>query len=181
MFWHSSFTKHLSLFALPALLFLAQQGMQAAPLTVMASATPAGVDYLFDFAITNQSAADPYYNLASVDFSFPAGTVIGMASAPAGNGETTDPSGDFVEFSSDNLSGFPLGMTVDGFQFTSASEFSSFAFTANYLDSTGTMLTTYDGTTNGPQASAVPEPGTWGLLAGASLLLFSRLRLRRAE
>lgn len=173
MFWHSNFNKQLSLLAVPFLLLLAHDGIQAAPVTVMTSVSPEGMDYLFDFAITNQTSADPYYNLISVDFSFPAGTVIGMAQAPAGNGAVTDPSGNFVEFASDNLSGFPMGTVVGGFQFVSAAQFATFAFTANYLDSTGSMLTPVMGTTS---PAAVPEPSALGLLAGASVLLYGGVR-----
>ena len=176
MSWHS---KSLSILSVPVLLLLAHGDVKAAPVTVMSSVSPQGANYLYDFAITNQSSTDPDYNLISVDFSFLAGTVVGLATAPAGNGATTDPSGDFVEFTSNNLSGFVPGVAVDGFQFMSSQQFSSLAFTANYLDSTGSVWTQYNGTTS-PQAPTVPEPATAGLLAGASLVLLARSRLLRA-
>jgi PEP-CTERM motif len=174
------FKRYLSIFTLPVLLLMAHGDMRAAPATVLTSVALDGSNYLYDFAITNESSADPYYNLISVDFSLPPGTVVGMATAPAGNGASTDPSGAFVEFTSNNVSGFPLGTTVDGFQFVSATQFNSFPFTANYLDSTGLIITPVNGTTS-PQAPAVPEPSTLGLLASASLLLLGRRRLLRAR
>lgn len=173
-------TQHLSMLAVAFLLLLAHGNLQAAALTVTSSVLPQGVNYLYDFAITNNSTTDPEALLVSVDFSLPAGSIIGLATAPAGNGALTDPSGNFVEFSSDNLSGFPAGITVDGFQFVSPLQFGSFSYVGNYLNSAQTTVTPVGGTTTPQTPASVPEPGTWGLLAGASVWLIAKVRRSRS-
>lgn len=171
--------RHLVVLLAPALLLIGQN-MKAATVTVAMSVSASGANHLYDFAITNYSSTDPLANLVSVDFNLPAGTLIGTPVAPAGNGEVVDSSagGDFVEFSSNNLAGFPVGTTVDGFKFVSASLFTTLPFVANYLNAAQTAATPFNGTTT-PQA-AVPEPSTLGLLAGAGILLLSRMRRQRS-
>ncbi|MBV9771107.1 MAG: hypothetical protein JOZ32_16155, partial [Bryobacterales bacterium] len=153
---HSILDKHFSMVVVAFLLAITTAGMHASPVTVTSSVVPEGINFLYDFGITNNSSTDPFGQLISVDFNLPAGSVIGNATAPVGNGATTDPSGDFVEFTSDNISGFVQGMTVDGFQFVSPLDLTSLPFTANYLDQAETTLTTFNGNTN-----AVPEPGAF--------------------
>jgi len=181
MFWHSKLNKHPSMLAVPVLLLMAHGSMQADPATVASLVSVTGPNYLYDFAITNNTSTDPYGELVSVDFSLPAGSSPSAVTAPAGNGEVSDPSGNFVEFSSNNVSGFAVGVTVDGFKFTSPLKFASLPFTANYLNHAETMVTTFNATTSPLTPASVPEPGTLGLLAGASVLLFSRIRSLRAR
>jgi hypothetical protein len=77
-----------------------------------------------------------------------------------------------LEFTTDNkISGFAAGLTVDGFQFSSPLNIKPLHFTANCKKSSGTKLRTFSRMT-----TCVPEVGTLGLFAGASVLLFSRFR-----
>ncbi len=158
-------------------LFVAALSLQAAPLTVTSSQTNQNSSYLYDIAITNNSSSDPYASLISVDFTLPPGTAFYSVTAPPGNGAVSDPGGDFIEFSSDAPDGFPAGITVDGFQFASSSDLASLAFTANYLDSAQTTITTFNETTT----TVTPEPASISLvLLGISTVLGSRLRSRRS-
>jgi hypothetical protein len=176
MSWHSCLNKRFSSLLIPACLVISCSLMQADPLTIVSTASFNGTNYVYDFSITNNSSADPMAYLISVDFTLPVGSLVGSPTAPAGNGAVADPGAGFVEFSSNNLTGFPSGTAVDGFHFTTSSFLSSLPFVANYLNTAQTAVTPFDGTTVPRQTPTVPEPSTVGLITGAGLLLLTRVR-----
>ena len=178
------FDRYLPIATLPALLLLAYGRIQADPITVTGSYSLQGSNYLYDFAITNHSLTDPDAKLVNVDFpSLPSNSIIGEAVAPKNYGEVTDPSG-YVLFDY-NLGYFPVGPTIDGFQFVDSLKLTSIAFEAVYLSNDELTLDTFTGTVS-PQAPVptVPEPATVGLVGSASVILlggFRRLRALRGE
>ena len=144
--------------------------LNADPVTITGSVSAAGSSYNYSFSITNNSSTDPDAELVSIDFpSLPSGSVMGDAIAPSGYGEVT--TGDYILFDS-NAPSFPVGATTSGFSFIDTMNLSSISFEALYFNSDETQTDVFTGTVS-PQGpgSATPEPGTWGLMTGASILL----------
>ncbi len=174
------FHRYLPTATLAALLLLAYGKIEADPITVTGSYSLQESNYLYDFAITNHSSTDPDAKLVSVDFpSLPANSLIGEAVAPQNYGEVTDPSG-YVLFDY-NLGYFPVGPTIDGFQFVDSLNLTTIAFEAVYLTNDELSLDTFAGTVS-PHAPVptVPEPATAELLGSASVILLGKFRCLRA-
>ncbi len=164
-----AFLKNRSLLAVPFLLIAAQDRIKADPVTVTETVSLKGGAFLYDYAVTNHSSADPYQILLSIALALPAGNTTitgGNVTAPNGNEAVWDPTSGNLDLVSGDLGGFPLNTSVDGFSFVSPLQLGEVTYTATYFDSSQNPQT-FSGVTAAP--SAVPEPGSFALLGSALL------------